>query len=328
MKSRDGYADLVSQLPKPAAADMAALWARAARGDAAAEELIAHQYLPFVISRVRFLGRRWPWLDFMDLVQEGNLALLRAIRRFDPRHGADITTYARYWIDQRIQSFARQHTNTVRIRQSGWDNLRRLRRTEAMLQNAGDAAPSFSDVVSKSGLTRRELSTALAAKVAIEQTVRLDAPVFDGEDSTLMDMIRDPDAKDPAEQPAEHREEIRRALAGIPAREAGVLRMRFGFCSDEPMTLEEVARVMGISRERVRQLETRALARCRVAIERLRRGLSVTPQAATKKYSYAQRILDLARRGVSPRRIRFALTKAGAGALTLSEIQSVLAVPA
>lgn len=326
MNVQQCYGDLVSQLPTPAAADMPALWERAARGDRAAIELIAHQYLPFVISRARRAAAgRWKSLDFMDLVQEGNIGLLRAIERFDETKGADITTYACYWIDAKIRRFAREQNQTITVKASGWDNLSRLRHAEKDLRNEGDTHPSFDAIVRKSGLTPPEVRTAVAAQRAIQETIRLDQRVFDDDETTLMEVIPDPGVERVPLEAAAEREEVRRALAAIGQREAGVLRMRFGFCSDEPMTLDQIASVMSISRERVRQLEVRALAQLRVTLERVRLGMPV--RAPRKRNSLGSRIRDLARRGLSAGRIAFALRKDGRN-LSTTDVRNVLAVPA
>jgi RNA polymerase primary sigma factor len=239
------------------------LEASAVRGERARQALIQRNLRLVVSMAERYSGIGLP---FSDLVQEGNIGLMEAVDRYDYRRGVRFATYAGWWIQQAMRRALTNQLRTVRLPSHVYENLHRLRRATRELESRLERRPTSQELAEHTGMPLRKVQR--LARLQQRRFLSLNMPVGDEGDSELADFLAD---RDTPPMEAIHarrhlREGVRNAVAtGLPPREREVLRMRFGLDGGHTQTLAQVAERLGVTRERVRQIEKRALRRLRHA---------------------------------------------------------------
>jgi RNA polymerase primary sigma factor len=230
-------------------------------GDEAAKRRLIESNLRLVMSITRQYTRAG--VPLLDLIQEGNLGLIRAVEKFDYRLGYKLSTYATWWIKQAVQRALADQGRTIRLPVHVAERVRRLLRARRQLAQKLSREPTPAELAKETGETEERVVDLLRL---VDEPVSLDTPVGDGE-SFFGDLIEDESSARPDARTANElrQSELTRALESLNPRMHKVLMLRFGLDGSAPQTLEEVGSVLGITRERVRQIETRALRELRTA---------------------------------------------------------------
>jgi RNA polymerase primary sigma factor len=245
---------------------------RIRRGDAVAREQMIRANLRFVIKIAReyqHLG-----LPLLDLINEGNIGLMIAVDRFDPRKGAKLSTYSVWWIRQSMRRALASQGKTIRLPVYAVDQVYHLGRAELRLREQLGRDATEQELAEELGLTSDRIGE---LRIAALRPASLDAPLGDDDSSRLAEVIADENAELPGASldKASSLELLHELLPKLPAREAGILRLRFGLDGGVERTLEQIGAMMRLTRERIRQLQNLALTRLRRMIEE-RESISMT----------------------------------------------------
>ena len=254
------YLKEIGGVPLLTAEEEAALAAAARAGDAAARRRLCEANLRLVVSVAkRYAGRGLP---FLDLIQEGNLGLMKAAEKFEPERGFKFSTYATWWIRQAITRAIADQGRTIRIPVHLVESINRVKKTSSDLLHQNGREPTPAEIAVRLDLEPERVSQLLQLA---QEPVSLEAPVGEEEDAHIEDFVQDDTAGIPADEAGRqmlHRELVS-VLSSLTDREQRVLSLRFGLEDGRPRTLEELGQEFHVTRERVRQIEAKALRKLR-----------------------------------------------------------------
>jgi RNA polymerase primary sigma factor len=263
------YIQEISQTPLLTVEDEIRLAKRIKRGDKAAREHMIKANLRLVVK----IAREYEdyGLPLLDLINEGNIGLMKAVERFDPAKGAKLSTYAAWWIKQSIKRALANQGKTIRLPVHLVDKIARMRRTALKLQDEFGREPTDEELGEELGISAAKVAMMRSAGI---RPASLDAPLSDDADASRLGDVVPDEKMDTAYQELEDKTRhslVRELLKTLDPRELTILRYRFGLDGDEERTLEEVGQQFGITRERIRQLQNAALNKLRRRIEKVER---------------------------------------------------------
>ena len=253
----------IGKIPLLSADEELALAQRVVAGDKRAKDKMAEANMRLVVSIAkRYSGRG---LDFLDLIQEGHTGLLRAVEKFDPEKGFKFSTYATWWIRQAITRAIADQARTIRIPVHMVETINKLLRTQRRMTQELNREPTIEELAKELEMEPEKVEYVIKIKQDISS---LDAGVGrDGEDedSVLGDFIEDEDSATPEESASNQllKEQVQSVLSALSERERKIIKMRFGLENGKSHTLEEVGQEFAVTRERIRQIEAKALAKLR-----------------------------------------------------------------
>ncbi|MCD6551726.1 RNA polymerase sigma factor RpoD [Thermotoga sp.] len=254
------YLKEIGKIPLLTPAQERELARRAQMGDKKAKEKLITSNLRLVVSIAkRYMGRG---LSFQDLIQEGNIGLLKAVEKFDWRKGYKFSTYATWWIRQAITRAIADQARTIRIPVHMVETINKLNRLRREYYQKYGEEPSVEELAKMMGKPPEKIKDILEAA---KETISLESPIGEDEDSSIEDFVADESVPSPKKEAMRMlmREELEKVLKTLSPREAMVLRMRYGLLDGKPKTLEEVGQYFNVTRERIRQIEVKALRKLR-----------------------------------------------------------------
>lgn len=255
------YLREIGKIPLLSSEDELALAHRVIKGEQAAKDQMAEANMRLVVSIAkRYVGRG---LDLLDLIQEGNTGLLRAVEKFDPDKGFKFSTYATWWIRQAITRAIADQARTIRIPVHMFETINKLLRTQRRLTQELNREPTNEEIAVAMELEVDKVEHIMKIK---QDITSLDASIRDDEeDSVLSDFIEDEDTITPEESATGQllKEQVKDMLAALTDREQKIIKLRFGLDDGKSHTLEEVGQEFSVTRERIRQIEAKALAKLR-----------------------------------------------------------------
>ncbi len=254
------YLKEIGRVPLLSAEEEIELAKRIEKGDEEAKRRLAEANLRLVVSIAkRYVGRG---MLFLDLIQEGNMGLIKAVEKFDYRKGYKFSTYATWWIRQAITRAIADQARTIRIPVHMVETINKLIRISRQLLQELGREPSAEEIATEMDMSPEKVRE--IQKIA-QEPVSLETPIGEEDDSHLGDFIPDDDALAPADAAAYEllKEQLEDVLDTLTEREENVLRLRFGLDDGRTRTLEEVGKVFGVTRERIRQIEAKALRKLR-----------------------------------------------------------------
>ncbi|MCS7189677.1 MAG: RNA polymerase sigma factor RpoD/SigA [Bacteroidia bacterium] len=261
-QSLDKYLQEIGKVPLLSVDEEAELARRIRQGDEEALEKLVKANLRFVVSVAKQYQNQG--LPLTDLISEGNLGLIKAAKRFDETRGFKFISYAVWWIRQSILQALAEQSRIVRLPLNRVGALNKINKVFARLEQEYEREPSPEEIAEamKGTLSAEEVAEIMRQS---GRHVSLDSPIAPGEDTRFIDVLENPDLPQPDQvlMYESLRQEIAKALATLEERESQILRMHFGIDQRYPMTLEEIAEKLGLTRERVRQIKERAIRKLR-----------------------------------------------------------------
>ena len=254
------YLKEIGKVPLLTAEEEIDLAMRIAHDDPEAKKRLEEANLRLVVSIAKRYGGRG--MQFLDLIQEGNLGLIKAVEKFDYTKGFKFSTYATWWIRQAITRAIADQARTIRIPVHMVETINKVKKTNSLLLHKNGREPTAEEIAAELGMSVEKVREIL--RVA-QEPVSLETPIGEEEDSHLGDFIPDDDAPAPADAASMLllKEQLNDVLKTLTPREAKVLALRFGLEDGHPHTLEEVGSEFGVTRERIRQIEAKALRKLR-----------------------------------------------------------------
>nr|BAL57838.1 RNA polymerase primary sigma factor [uncultured Bacteroidetes bacterium] len=261
-QSLDRYLQEIGKVPLLSMEEEAELARRIRQGDQEALEKLVKANLRFVVSVAKQYQNQG--LPLTDLISEGNLGLIKAAKRFDETRGFKFISYAVWWIRQSILQALAEQSRIVRLPLNRVGALNKINKIFARLEQEYEREPSPEEIAEsmKGSLSPEEIAEIMRQS---GRHVSLDSPIAPGEDTRFIDVLENPDLPQPDQvlMYESLRQEVSKALATLEEREAQILRMHFGIDQRYPMTLEEIAEKLGLTRERVRQIKEKAIRKLR-----------------------------------------------------------------
>jgi RNA polymerase primary sigma factor len=255
------YLQDIGKIPLLTAEQELALAKKIQQGDMEAKERMINSNLRLVVSMARDYANRG--LSFQDLIQEGNIGLMRAVEKFDPDKGFRFSTYATWWIRQSMVRAIADQSRDIRIPVHMTEQINRVNRAQRQLNQELSRDPTAQEIAKRLGEGMTAEKVREIQQIAMD-TVSLETPTGDDDNSSLGDFIQDDNAVNPMDfaNNTVIKEQINKMLKELPEREEKIVRMRFGLDgTNQPKTLEEVGRQCNVTRERIRQIESKALRR-------------------------------------------------------------------
>ncbi|MDR3457108.1 MAG: sigma-70 family RNA polymerase sigma factor [Verrucomicrobiae bacterium] len=259
------YLREIGQVKLLTPAEELALAKRVKRGDKKAREQMITANLRLVVKIAR--GYEAFGVPLLDLINEGNIGLIKGVQRFDPSKGAKLSTYASWWIKQAIRRALSNQSKTIRLPVHVVEKLTHIRRAEVRLRETLDREPTDEEVADDLGY---KLHRIRQYRDASRAPVSLDSPIDDDNATSVAEHVADTNAAAPFDELLSRNDTdlVQEVLATLDARESRILAMRFGLDNGKPKTLEEVGARLGVTRERIRQIQEQALEKMRVKIEK------------------------------------------------------------
>ncbi len=257
------YLREIGKIPLLSAEEEQELAQRIASGDKKAKDKMVESNMRLVVSIAKRYGGRG--LDFLDLIQEGNTGLLRAVEKFDPEKGFKFSTYATWWIRQAITRAIADQARTIRIPVHMVETINKVLRTTRKLTTELNREPTNEEIAKELDMEPDKIDYVMRIK---QDIASLDASVGregDDEDSVLGDFVEDEERDSPEDSAANQilKEQLAEILSTLSEREQKIIRLRFGIGGGRPHTLEEVGNEFAVTRERIRQIEAKALSKLR-----------------------------------------------------------------
>jgi RNA polymerase primary sigma factor len=257
------YLREIGKIPLLTAEEEADLAQRIVKGDKKAKDKMVESNMRLVVSIAKRYGGRG--LDFLDLIQEGNTGLLRAVEKFDPEKGFKFSTYATWWIRQAITRAIADQARTIRIPVHMVETINKVLRTTRKLTTELNREPTNEEIAKELDMEPEKIDYVMRIK---QDIASLDASVGregDDEDSVLGDFVEDEERDSPEDSAANQilKEQLAEILSTLSEREQKIIRLRFGIGGGRPHTLEEVGNEFAVTRERIRQIEAKALSKLR-----------------------------------------------------------------
>ncbi|MEE0888354.1 MAG: RNA polymerase sigma factor RpoD [Candidatus Saccharimonadaceae bacterium] len=257
------YLREIGKIPLLTPEEEADLAQRIVKGDKKAKDKMVESNMRLVVSIAKRYGGRG--LDFLDLIQEGNTGLLRAVDKFDPEKGFKFSTYATWWVRQAITRAIADQARTIRIPVHMVETINKVLRTTRKLTSELNREPTNEEIAKALNMEPEKIDYVMRIK---QDIASLDASVGrdgDDEDSVLGDFVEDEDRDRPEDSAANQilKEQLSEIIATLTDREQKIIRLRFGIGGERPHTLEEVGSEFDVTRERIRQIEAKALAKLR-----------------------------------------------------------------
>ena len=257
------YLREIGKIPLLTPEEEAELAERIVKGDKKAKDKMVESNMRLVVSIAKRYGGRG--LDFLDLIQEGNTGLLRAVEKFDPAKGFKFSTYATWWVRQAITRAIADQARTIRIPVHMVETINKVLRTTRRLTSELNREPTNEEIAKELGLEPEKVDYVMRIK---QDIASLDASVGregDDEDSVLGDFVEDEERDSPEDSAANQilKEQLSEIIATLTDREQKIIRLRFGIGGGRPHTLEEVGNEFDVTRERIRQIEAKALSKLR-----------------------------------------------------------------
>lgn len=263
------YLREIARFPLLTVAEEVKLARKIKRGDAEARALMVRSNLRLVVKIARDYSTYG--LPLLDLISEGNIGLMKAVERFDPKKGGKLSTYAAWWIKQSIKRALANQSKTIRLPVHLVDKIAKMRRVSNQMTEELGREPSDDELAEEIGLSPAKVSALRSAAI---RPTSLDQPIGDDDSTSFSEIVSDADAQDPFEmlRDKDLRDEVGDLLGNLDDRERRIINSRFGLDGQKPKTLEEVGVKFGVTRERIRQLQNIALSKLRKALGKKERG--------------------------------------------------------